>query len=111
MSVGILVTYQSQDKDDVYFPIAGEHSYAKYWNISSQLPKNLKSIPLFQTGLSIYKNDLDEVIAEFELLENYYQNSDNIDPDLSLSMTKRICELRNFIQEIDADEVAEYFFG
>jgi hypothetical protein len=68
MSVSMLIEHENEDSRLI--PIATEQTFKDYWlPISAKL--NLIWIPLFQTGLSLGKDDREDVLAELSRFETY----------------------------------------
>jgi hypothetical protein len=74
MSVAIVITYSADAGPHpvpTYLPVATEGAYATYW-LTAAKALGCVWLPLYQTGAPVALEDLPAVLAEFELVRDYF---------------------------------------
>ncbi len=112
MSVVLLITYHTSEKENRLVPIATEGTFQDYWQpISAVL--GLKWLPLFQGGVPIPAEDIPCIIDELSTLRNYISRKFHpaLSQDMANLMEARIDTLIPELEHFQDDKDAEIFIG
>ncbi|HZH97877.1 MAG TPA: hypothetical protein VEX38_02815 [Fimbriimonadaceae bacterium] len=105
MSVSLLVTTRKSDSESDYMiPIATQEVFRLWWKTAAE-SLGLYWIPLFESGTTVARGDLPEVINELERLRQWCLSSEDLRNVILDRIDKLIDELNQISNSNDEMEV------
>ena len=104
MSVAIIVSFNSPERDDLYLPVASEGPFVRW--LSEAKRQGLELIPRFEPGATLTPAELPAVIAEIEAIRRGFAQNKRTIP-----MLERVDFLLRSLSALDPSEIKEISCG
>lgn len=109
MSVALMIDNPRNEEENLYIPVAAEHSFEKYWQEAAK-QLELEWVPFFQFGIVIGWERRSIVILELKKVRSWFLMKIP-DQELAAQLSERVMNVLHAIVKIFEDKELRIFIG
>jgi hypothetical protein len=111
MSVGLLIRKRGQDRaQGRYVPVATEEVFVQHW-VPACRSLGLSWVPLFETGVQVAGDDIEAVLAELRVFEQWLRQAPPPGAKAISDRLQRLIQELSLVSQADDLQDFEVFIG